>query len=52
MSALKLRLHWQILIALVLAIAIGLLIERDTGLFGVTLYAIFAFFWASCFSTP
>ena len=43
MSALKLRLHWQILIALVLAIAIGLLIERDTGLFGVTLYAIFAF---------
>ncbi|SDX65127.1 dicarboxylate/amino acid:cation symporter [Thiocapsa roseopersicina] len=43
MSVLKMKLHWQILIALVLAIVIGLLIERDTGLFGVTLYGIFAF---------
>ncbi len=43
MSVLKMKLHWQILIALVLAILIGLLIERDTGLFGVTLYGIFAF---------
>ncbi|EGV19024.1 dicarboxylate/amino acid:cation symporter [Thiocapsa marina] len=43
MSVLKMKLHWQILIALVLAILIGLLIERDTGIFGVTLYAIFDF---------
>lgn len=43
MSVLKLKLHWQILIALVLAVVVGLLIERDTGLFGITLYGIFAF---------
>lgn len=43
MSLLKLKLHWQILIALGLAIAIGLLFEPDTGLLGVSFYAIFSF---------
>lgn len=43
MSVLKLKLHWQILIALGLAILVGLAIERDTGLFGITFHAIFDF---------
>ncbi|MBK1644557.1 hypothetical protein CKO25_07805 [Thiocapsa imhoffii] len=37
------KLHWQILIALGLAILIGLLIDPDTALFGVTFHSIFAF---------
>ncbi len=39
----RLKLHWQILIALAMAVVIGLLIDRDTGMFGITLYGIFAF---------
>jgi Na+/H+-dicarboxylate symporter len=39
----KLKLHWQILIALVLAIVVGLSIDRETGLFGINFYAVFAF---------
>ncbi|EXJ14582.1 dicarboxylate/amino acid:cation symporter [Imhoffiella purpurea] len=43
MSLLKLKLHWQILIALGLAVLVGLLVGRDAGLFGVSFYAIFDF---------
>jgi len=43
MSPLKLKLHWQILIALGLAILVGLAVGREAGLFGVTFYAIFDF---------
>ncbi|ADC61209.1 dicarboxylate/amino acid:cation symporter [Allochromatium vinosum] len=43
MSLLKLKLHWQILIALVLAVLVGLIVGRETGLFGVSFYAIFDF---------
>ena len=43
MSLLKLKLHWQILIALVLAVVVGLIVGRETGLFGVSFYAIFDF---------
>ncbi len=40
----KLQLHWQILIALALAVAAGLLTGKDAGLFGITYYSIYAFF--------
>ncbi len=43
MQVLKLKLHWQILIALILAIIVGLLVGREVGLFGVTFYALFDF---------
>jgi Na+/H+-dicarboxylate symporter len=43
MAFLKLKLHWQILIALVLAVAAGLLTGTETGLFGITFYSIFDF---------
>jgi Na+/H+-dicarboxylate symporter len=43
MAILKLKLHWQILIALGLAIVVGLLVGEDGNLFGVTFYAIFDF---------
>jgi len=40
----SLQLHWQILIALVLAIFAGLLSGKDAALFGVTFYSTFDFF--------
>lgn len=41
---LKLKLHWQILIALVLAVIAGTLTGTDASLFGVTFYSIYQFF--------
>jgi len=43
MNPLKLKLHWQILIALGLAVLVGLTLDRETGIFGVTFYSIFDF---------
>jgi proton glutamate symport protein len=43
MNPLKLKLHWQILIALVLAVLVGLAVARETGVLGVTFYSIFDF---------
>jgi Na+/H+-dicarboxylate symporter len=43
MNPLKFKLHWQILIALGLAIVVGLLVGREAGLFGITFYSIFDF---------
>lgn len=40
----KLPLHWQILIAIVLAIIVGYLTGKDASLFGITFYSIFDFF--------
>lgn len=39
----KLKLHWQILIALVLAVVAGTLTGTDGGLFGVTFYSTYQF---------
>jgi Na+/H+-dicarboxylate symporter len=39
----KLKLHWQILIALVLAVIVGNLTGTDATLFGVSFYDMFAF---------
>ncbi|MDO9011762.1 MAG: cation:dicarboxylase symporter family transporter, partial [Gallionella sp.] len=39
----KLKLHWQILIALLLAVIAGTLAGTDSALFGVTFYAVFDF---------
>lgn len=39
----SLKLHWQILIALILAVIIGLSVGRDGGIFGLSFYAIFSF---------
>ncbi|NEX21884.1 dicarboxylate/amino acid:cation symporter [Thiorhodococcus mannitoliphagus] len=35
--------HWQILIALALAVLVGLAVGRDAGIFGVSFYAVFEF---------
>ncbi len=43
MSVFKLKLHWQILIALALAVVVGLLVGTDGAIFGVTFYSIFDF---------
>ncbi len=43
MNPLKLKLHWQILIALVLAVLVGLAVGREGGVLGVTFYSIFEF---------
>lgn len=40
---LRLKLHWQILIALVLAVAAGYGAGRDATIFGVTWYSVFDF---------
>ncbi len=40
----KLKLHWQILVALVLAVVSGLLLPADLSLFGASLVAICDFF--------
>lgn len=39
----KLKLHWQILIALMLAVVAGMLADTDSALFGVRYYAVFDF---------
>ena len=39
----KLKLHWQILIAIVLAVAAGLVAGKDAAIFGISFYAIFSF---------
>ena len=43
MRLLQLKLHWQILIALALAVPVGLWAGRDGGAFGITFYAVFDF---------
>jgi Na+/H+-dicarboxylate symporter len=43
MRNLRLALHWQILIALVLAVLVGAFTDTTTTLFGVSLHAILAF---------
>ena len=42
-SRIVLKLHWQILIALVLAVLIGRLTGTDASLFGITFYSIYEF---------
>ena len=39
----KLKLHWQILIALGLAVVVGILTGTEAGLFGVSFYSVFDF---------
>lgn len=39
----KLKLHWQILIALILAVIAGLIAGKDSGLLGITFFSIFNF---------
>ena len=39
----KLKLHWQILIALVLAVIAGTLTGTDSSLFGITFYSVYLF---------
>ena len=39
----KLKLHWQILIAIILAMLIGAMIDKDTAIGSVTFYSIFSF---------
>ncbi|MFV1996606.1 MAG: dicarboxylate/amino acid:cation symporter [Acidiferrobacterales bacterium] len=41
---LKLKLHWQIVIALTLAVIAGTLTGVDAGVFGVTFYSVYEFF--------
>ncbi len=41
---LKLKLHWQIAIAIVLAIIVGLLLNKDSTLFGLSIYGTMSFF--------
>jgi Na+/H+-dicarboxylate symporter len=43
MNLLRLKLHWQILIALALAIVVGLLVGQDGLLFGINVVAAFDF---------
>jgi len=43
MAFLRLKLHWQILIALALAVVVGLLTGTEAGLFGLTFYSVFDF---------
>ncbi len=39
----RLKLHWQILIALLLAVLVGWLVDPESSLFGVSLVAVFDF---------
>jgi Na+/H+-dicarboxylate symporter len=39
----KLKLHWQILIAIIAAILVGIVIDKDTAIRGIALYDIFNF---------
>jgi Na+/H+-dicarboxylate symporter len=41
---LKLKLHWQIIIALILAVIVGSLTGTEGAVFGVTFYSVFEFF--------
>jgi Na+/H+-dicarboxylate symporter len=43
MNPTKLKLHWQILIALGLAVLVGLMVGKDGAIFGLTFYAVFDF---------
>jgi len=43
MAFLELKLHWQILIALALAVVVGSITGTEASLFGVTFYSIFDF---------
>jgi len=43
MALLKLKLHWQILIALALAVVVGLIVGQDGNLFGLSFSSIFDF---------
>ncbi len=43
-AILKIKLHWQILAALVLAVFAGLLTGTDASIFGITFYSIYNFF--------
>lgn len=43
MAFFRLKLHWQILIALALAVVAGLATGTETALFGVTFYSVFDF---------
>ncbi len=43
MSFLKLKLHWQILIALLLAVLVGWITGTDAHLFGIPFYSLFDF---------
>ena len=45
-SIFNLKLHWQILIALVLAVFAGILAGKTAGIFGISFYEIFSFFGA------
>lgn len=40
----KLKLHWQILIALVLAVIAGMITGKELGVFGISFYSIYEFF--------
>ncbi|MBT8119824.1 MAG: dicarboxylate/amino acid:cation symporter [Gammaproteobacteria bacterium] len=44
MTITKLALHWQILIALCLAVVSGLLLDQSSSIFGVSFLSIFVFF--------
>jgi len=39
----KLKLHWQIMIALVLAVLAGVVSGKDAAIFGISFYSMFAF---------
>lgn len=42
----KMKLHWQILIALVLAVIAGALVGKTAAVFGITFYSMFSFIGA------
>ncbi|HET7371605.1 MAG TPA: dicarboxylate/amino acid:cation symporter [Gammaproteobacteria bacterium] len=46
MPKVKLELHWQILIALALAVVAGFLTGTDGGLFGISAYSVYGFLGA------
>ena len=39
----RLKLHWQMLIAILAAIGVGLLVGKEAAVFGVTFYDLFDF---------
>ena len=43
MNLFRLALHWQILIALILAVLVGIFSDSSTTLFGLSLYSVFNF---------
>ena len=42
----KLKLHWQIVIAIGLAIIVGIIFDKQSGIAGVSLYGVMSFFGA------